>query len=79
MTTTTITQFQVGETVATRSMADHDCIFRFTVTARTAKFVTFDDGHDTYRVKVRVWDGHEVAAPFGWYSMAAVVTAGKDI
>ena len=33
-------QFQVGRTYATRSICDYDCIFSFTILARTAKTVT---------------------------------------
>ena len=77
--TETLTTFTIGETVATRSIGDYDCIFRFTVVARTAKFVTLDDGHGTYRVGVKVYNGAEYAQPFGSYSMAPIVTAGKDI
>lgn len=77
--TATTTTFRVGETVATRSACDHDCIFRFTVIARTARFVTLDDGHDTYRVGIKTWDGYEYALPFGSYSMAPLVYAGRDI
>ncbi len=73
------TTFTVGETVSTRSIGDHNCIFRFTVTARTAKFVTLDDGYDTYRVGIKASGGLEYAMPYGNYSMAPVVYAGRDI
>ena len=80
MNTTTATTFQVGETVATRSACNHDCIFRFTVVARSAFYVTFDDGHQTHRVGVKTSaDGTEYALPFGHYSMAPVVRPGSDI
>lgn len=79
MNNTTNTTFQIGETVATRSACDHNCIFRFTVIARTAKFVTLDDGRKTYRVGIKVWDGRESAKPFGMFSMSPSVHAGQDI
>ena len=81
MNTTTATTFQVGETVATRSACDYNCIFAFTVVARTAKFVTLDDGRKTYRVGVKTSqiDGTEYALPFGSFSMAPVVRPGSDI
>lgn len=71
--------FTIGETVATRSACDHDCIFRFEVVARTAKFVTLHDGHQTYRVGIKIWNDQESAMPFGSYSMAPIVRAGQDI
>lgn len=83
MTTTTetiTTAFNVGDNVATRSFCDYDCIFRFTVVARSKCFVTFADDHgDTYRVKPWVTNGVEYATPFGKHSMSALLTAGKNI
>jgi len=35
-----MTKFQVGETYYTRSVASYNCVFSFTVIARTAKTVT---------------------------------------
>lgn len=70
--------FQVGQTVQARSACDSDCVWTFTVTARTAKFVTLQDVDtgDTMRVGVRSHDGEEWASPFGSFSMAPVVRAG---
>ena len=78
-TSTDIVRFQVGEQVATRSLADWDCVFRFTVVARTEHFVTFDYFGDKKRAKVSVWDGRECCAPLGRHSMAVRVFAGKNI
>lgn len=74
-----MTTFVPGQKLATRSMANYDCVFRFTVISRTAKFVTLDDGYDTYRVKIKIWDNAEVCMPYGMYSMAPVLVAGKNI
>jgi hypothetical protein len=70
-----LTSFQTGETYCTRSMCDWDCIFKFTVVKRTAKFITIDDGHSTKRVGVTVVDGVEYAKPYGNYSMCPVIRA----
>jgi len=74
-----IIKFQVGEEVATRSLCDWDCIFRFKVVSRTAKFVTFEYFGQLKRVGVKVWDGREVASPLGNHSMSATVAAGENI
>lgn len=69
--------FQVGQTLTARSAGDHNCIWRFEVIKRTAKFVTLlrDNGHDgeTLRVGIKTDDLGEWALPFGTYSMAPVV------
>ena len=69
-----ITAFQVGKTYYARSICDHDCIFRLTVAARTAKTITTRDGN---RLGVKVWQGVEQVKPFGSYSMAVVIGADK--
>jgi hypothetical protein len=76
MTNETNKTFLVGETYATRSACNHDCIFRFTVIKRTAKFVTLDDGHSVERRGVYLDDyGVEHCKPNGTYSMCAIIDA----
>lgn len=73
--------FQVGVTYAVRSLGDHNCIFSFTVEARTAKFVTLASSSynkGTKRVGVQVVDGIETAMPLGRYSLAPCLKAGSD-
>ena len=78
--TTTNIHFTVGETVATRSACDWSCIFRFTVVARTDRFVTFAYHGTTKRVGIKVdAEGREYAYPLGRYAMASIVRAGEDI
>jgi hypothetical protein len=74
---TTITnQFTVGQHLACRSLCDYDCIFRFEVVARTAKFVTLKYFSDLKRVGIKVdRDGNEYCLPFGNYSMSALLTS----
>jgi len=70
-------KFQIGTTYTTRSACDHECIFAFTVTARSAKFVTLEDRHGRIaRAGVKVFDGEERCFPMGRYSMAPVISAG---
>jgi hypothetical protein len=71
--------FQVGQIVSANSACDYDCVWTFEVVSRTAKFITLRDQGtgNTMRVGVRVYDGEEWASPFGRYSMAPVVRAGR--
>ena len=70
------TAFAVGNTYACRSFGDHNCVWTFTVTARTARFVTLSDSDGkTVRVGVRVWNGVESCSPFGTFSLSPVLTA----
>lgn len=81
MTTATLThQFEVGDKLAARSISDYDCIFRFEVVARTAKFVTVTDGYDTRRCAVKIdRDGREYLFPLGHFSMAPIVRAKVQV
>jgi hypothetical protein len=76
-TTTAPNTFQVGETVTARSACDSDCVFEWTVTRRSARFVTFTDRTGrAARVGVHTdQDGAEWAMPQGTFSMAPVVRA----
>lgn len=68
-------QFEVGKQYATRSAGDHNCIFAFTIVARTEKTVTICQDGKTVRRGISIYDGCEQFLPFGRYSMAPVVGA----
>lgn len=71
-------KFEVGQELATRSFCDWDCIFRFKVLSRTAKFVTMDYYGEPKRVGIKVSrEGVEYCMPLGNYSMAAIVYANS--
>ena len=77
-TATATRQFQVGTTYTTGE--GNDYVWRFTVTARTAKFITLVDKYgDTSSVGVREWNGTESASPLGSYSMAPVISADRTV
>ena len=77
--TSNLIQFTVGQQLAARSASNYDCIFRFTVVSRTAKFVTLrEDTGETRRVGVKVWDGAEWCEPFGRYSMSPILRADRE-
>ena len=71
------TQFQVGQTYATRSICDSECIFSFAILARTAKSVTVQVHGKTVRRGLSIWNGVEQFKPYGSYSMAATISADK--
>lgn len=73
-------KFKVGSTYEARSNADWDTIFRWTVTKRTAKFVTLEDHFgEVNRVGVREDERGEFTLPYGTYSMAPVIRAGETV
>jgi hypothetical protein len=84
-------RFEVGQRVYARSIGDHNCVWVFTVTARTPRFVTFfQEGSvsrrhpegESFRVSARAprRPGEaEWAMPFGVYSMAPVVLADRQV
>ncbi len=72
------TQFKVGETYATRSIGDYDCIHSFKILGRTAKTITttrWSNGGKPMTRRITVWDGVEQFKPFGTYSMCAIISA----
>lgn len=73
-----VTKFEVGRTYSTRSLGDWDCIYTWTVVARTAKFVTTQYMADPpKRTGIYVYDGIERTRPFGDYSMAPSIGADR--
>lgn len=68
-------QFEVGKSYATRSIGDHDCIFRFKILARTAKTVTVEVHGKTVKRGLTVYENVEQFKPFGTYSMCAIIGA----
>ena len=75
-----MTKFAQGQKLSTRSICNHDCIFRGEVLKRTAKTVTIDVRGEAKRCKVHLDDdGTEFIFPFGRYSMAAIFRAGRQV
>jgi hypothetical protein len=71
-------KFQIGRTYSTRSICDHECIYSFTIKARTAKTVTVDVHGKTVKRGIQVYDGVEQFKPFGTYSMCAIIRANRE-
>jgi hypothetical protein len=71
-------QFEPGKTYATRSICDHECIFKVTIASRTPKTVKTIDGK-TFRVAAWHSGECEYIKPLGSYSMAPMIRADKAI
>lgn len=73
-------KFETGTTYYCRSICDYNCIWKFTVTARTAKTVTITqtDGYGKGKAKkAKVYEASdgEYIYPLGRYSMAPILRA----
>ena len=72
-------KFEIGKTYSMRSICDHNCVWTYTVTARTAKTITISDDEKTLKCrviqKVSEYRGAETIYPLGQYSMAPSLTA----
>lgn len=70
--------FEVGATYYTRSLCDHDCIYRVKIIKRTERTVWIDyHGKVTARRIFRDYNGAEAIEPFGSYSMSPTISANK--
>lgn len=71
--------FEIGKTYTMRSACMHDCVWSYTVTARTAQTVTITDGKKVQRCRiskqVSQFLNAETIYPLGQYSMAPSLTA----
>lgn len=67
--------FEAGKTYATRSICDSECIFSFTIVARSAKQVTVKVHGNIVKRGLSVYEGVEQFKPFGNYSMCAIISA----
>lgn len=73
-------KFIAGREYSTPSIGDQNCIYRFTVTRRTAKTVWITGGYikEPSRRTITVSsDGTETIMPLGRYSMAPMLRADK--
>ena len=72
-------KFEIGKEYSMRSIGDHDCVWTYTVTARTAKTITITDGRKVQKCriiqKVSEWRNAATVYPLGQYSMAPSLTA----
>jgi hypothetical protein len=76
-----ITRFEINKEYSTRSICDHDCIFKTTIISRTAKTVTIKDNFnkEPVRKKIHIFDNAEAIYHLGIYSMAPVIRADREV
>lgn len=74
------TNFKTGKTYYCHSLGDWDCIWKFTITARTEKTVTITDKHGKTERKKIYWEASdgEYIYPLGRYSMAPILRATNE-
>jgi len=72
--------FKAKHTYKGRSIGDADCLIYVEVLSRTAKTMKalVNGNLKTMRISIG-YDGHEMVKPWGSYSMAPSITAGKII
>lgn len=70
-------KFEIGSTYSMRSICDHNCIWTYTVTKRTAQTIT--DGKETKTCRISKgiteYRNAETIYPIGQYSMAPSLSA----
>lgn len=81
-TATDVATFEVGTTYSARSACDSNCVWHFTVEARTAKTVKLRhhspiNEREVTTHRPRVSCGEETILPFGSFSMAPVIRASR--
>ena len=74
-------KFEIGQTYSMRSPCMHDCIWTYTITARTAQTVTITDGKETKRCRISKaatqYRNAETIYPLGQYSMCPSLSADR--
>ena len=72
--------FEIGKTYSMRSACDHECVWTYTVIARTASTITITDGKETktcrINKKISEYRNAETILPLGKYSMCPMLSAG---
>lgn len=72
-------KFEVGRSYSMKSICDHDCIWTYTVTSRTAQTITITDGKKVQKCridkKISEYRNIETVYPLGKYSMCPSLTA----
>jgi len=74
-----MTKFTVGSKYFMRSSCDHNCVWTYEVTKRTAKTITITDGDEKLNRRVRIYDGAERCNPLGTYSMCPSLSAERMV
>ena len=72
-------KFEIGREYSCRSVCNHDCVWTYTVVARTAKTITVTDGEAVRKLRIikdlSKYRGAESVYPEGKYSMCPILSA----
>lgn len=72
-------KFEIGNTYSMRSACDHECVWTYTVTERTAQTITISDGKVSKKCRiskdVSEYRNAETVYPLGKYSMCPMLSA----
>lgn len=72
-------KFEVGKSYSMRSACNHNCVWTYTVTERTAQTITISDGKVSKKCRiskdVSEYRNAETVYPLGKYSMCPSLTA----
>lgn len=72
-------QFEVGKEYSMTSICDHNCVWAYTVIARTAQTITISDGKKVQKCRISKkassYRNAETVYPLGQYSMCPSLTA----
>lgn len=72
-------KFEIGKNYSCRSACDHECVWTFTITARTAQTITVTDGKESKKLRIikalSEMSGQEIVYPLGKYSMCPILRA----
>lgn len=72
-------KFEVGKSYSMRSACDHNCVWTYTVTERTAQTITISDGKVSKKCRiskdVSEYRNAETVYPLGKYSMCPMLSA----
>jgi hypothetical protein len=74
-----IKKFETSKTYETRSICDHNCIFKMEVIKRTAKTLTIRIQNEIKRVRIYIYENSESVKPLGNYSMAPIMRAEREV
>ena len=47
-----MSKFEIGQQYSMRSICDHECVWTYTVTARTAQTITVTDGKEISKLRI---------------------------
>ena len=72
-------KFEIGKQYSMRSICDHECVWTYTVTARTESTITITDGKQTKTCRIvkdlSQYRNAETVRPLGKYSMCPLLSA----